>query len=277
MGFKNVKAFVDANQAGAFKYGIYRKVPSQVNTAGVWFDLAMSSGNPIPQYYASSPLIGVALRRSTDAGFDHGGAVAPKTKHISRIAPMITAAASVPMILCDYLAYYPFFDDSITGELQTVTPVALPRSVDGAGVQMMAISVASRTGGATFYVQYTNQDGVPGRVSATVTQSAASANGTVISSGTSGPFIALQYGDTGVRSIDGVFMIGNDVGLFTIVLCKPLATTFATGSIVNETSYLQERCVLPRVEDDAYLNFITLPSAALNGSSIICEMDFVWN
>ena len=113
-------------------------------------------------------------------------------------------------------------------DLSLTTGIALPRYPTGAGVQMMAVSVAGRTGGQSFNVTYTNQDGVAGRVTPNVIQNLVSVNGSIVTSDRAnanarGPFIPLQAGDTGVRSVEEVTMLGADVGLFALVLVKPLA------------------------------------------------------
>lgn len=78
----------------------------------------------------------------------------------------------LPRILCDYLLYYPFVDMSIAGgEFQPMVndTASLTRYTDGEGVQIMAVEVASQIGSSQFYVTYTNQDGVAGRVTPTIT------------------------------------------------------------------------------------------------------------
>lgn len=60
------KDIIDAFNRGQTRYTTYRKVPTQTTVTGVWYDLSMSPGNPIPQYYAATPMIGIPLRQSTD-------------------------------------------------------------------------------------------------------------------------------------------------------------------------------------------------------------------
>lgn len=283
-GFKNIKALLDACAAGQTKYSTWRKSPTQTTTAGVWFDLSMSPGNPVPQYYAASPMVSVAMRQSTDGGIFHGGAVSPKKKFVATNMQLATAATALPMtmILLDYLLYYPFIDEGTTDEQFLTNSVTLPRCTDGKGVQIMAVSVASRTGGQSFFVNYTNQDGVSGRISQTVLQNTATAIGNIVTAqtaavGAAGPFIPLQDGDTGVRSIESVTMLGPDVGLFTLVLVKPLFQTSIIGiDAPVELCHLTQKAGLMNFEDDAYLNFVALPNGALNATAIHGDMTFIW-
>lgn len=287
-GFRNFKGIIDAYDAGRFKVSSWRKALTQTTGTGIWFDLSMSPGNPVPNYYAASPLQAKALSRSSDYGIDHGGGVAPMKKHLKGFTAIATTslATPLPIILCDYLMYYPFVDMSVAGgEFQPFDngTATLPRYTDGNGVQMMAVEVAAQIGGSQFYCTYTNQDGVPGRVTGTATCNTQVTNGTIVTSspaliGSMGPFMQLQAGDTGVRSIDGVTFLGaGDVGLITMVLVKPLAT----HSILEITAPV-ERCFacefqsLPVVEDDAYLNMICLPNGTLSGAQLTGLAEFVW-
>lgn len=293
-GFARVAEITDAQDAGAGTWATWRKSPSQVTTAGIWFDLSMSPGNPVPQYYAAAPLISVAFKAgaataanvATDWGIYHGGNVSPKQKILRETMQLATAATglSMPMILCDYLLYYPFIDEGTTDEQALTNAIALPRYTTGAGVQMMAVSVAGRTGGQSFFVTYTNQDGVAGRISRTVIENTAAANGGIVTSatatkGAAGPFIPLQAGDTGVRSVEAVTMLGADVGLFSLVLVKPLATTMIRGiDAPVEVDYLKDRGVTaPVIQDEAYLNFLCLPRGTLAATAIHGMLRTAWN
>jgi len=264
----------------------WRKSPSQVTTAGIWFDLSMSPGNPVPQYYANTPLAAVVLRQSVDGGMAHGGNVSPSQKILREVMAMTTTATGLPMpmILMDYLLFYPFIDEGTIDEQPLTNTASLTRYTDGDGVQIMAVSVAGRTGGQTFSVKYCNQDGVEDRVTSTVLQNTAAANGSIVttataSNGAAGPFIPLQAGDTGVRYIQSVTMNGPDVGLFTLVLVKPLLQMQIRGidAPVEVDPFLMKGTSLPVIQDDAYLNFIALPQGSLAATAIHGTIKTVWN
>lgn len=285
-GFANVKALADAELNGQGTYATWRKSPSQASTAGVWFDLSMSPGNPAPQYYAAAPMVAKTLTQSADGGLYHGGAVAPSSKHLSSVTAMTGTATALPMpmILCDYLLFYPFVDEGSIDDQACDNSQALTRWTSGEGVKVMAVSVAGRTGGQTFRFTYTNSAGVSGRVSQTVIQNTATANGNIVSSQNAnvdarGPFVPLQAGDTGVRSIQSVQMIsGPDVGLFSLVLVKPLAQMSIRGiDAPVEVNYFTDFGQLPVIADDAYLNFIALPQGSLAATAIHGDLTTVWS
>jgi hypothetical protein len=151
MGFRNIATFIDAQEtSGRSRLFSWRKVPTQTTALGIWFDLSMSPGNPVPNYYAAAPLVSKRLAQSTDGGIFHGSAVSPMVKHLTKLTAITvtTTAVPLPMILLDYLLYYPFIDMSVFGEAQPMTQgETLPRYPTGAGVQMMAVEVAAQIGG----------------------------------------------------------------------------------------------------------------------------------
>lgn len=283
---KGIKELVDAELAGKERRYTWRKTPSQVTTAGLWFDLSMSPGRPVPKYWFDAPpAIAKQISYSADGGLEHGGGVSPSEKYLRLTTGIATAATALPltMILCDYLLYYPSIDDSNLDEQLMDNTVTLPRYTDGEGVQAIAVSVAGRTGGSSFYFTYTNQDGVSGRVSQTVVENSAAALGTIVTSstatlnGSGNPFIGLQDGDTGIRSIDSVVMLSADVGLFTLILVKPLGTSVIREiTAPAEKDYFLESGTIPQIYDDAYLSFLCLPQGTLAATALMGDIKTIW-
>ena len=286
MSIVNTKQLIDAELEGRVRQYVWRKTPSQASTAGIWFDLSMSPGNPAAQYYIGSPLNATVLARSTDGGLQHGANVSPSTKYLRSVTAMTSTATALPMpmILCDYLLCYPFVDMSITDPQDMTNTNVLTRYTDGEGVQVMAVLTNAGVGGQRFYFTYTNQDGTSGRTSQTVTMNSATAIGSIITSNVStvnvsgNPFIGLQDGDSGVRSIESVTMLGGDVGLFALVLVKPLMWT-----AINETTAPYEKDVLliggdiPRIYDDAFLGFLSLPRGTLAATALVGDIKVIWD
>ena len=286
-GYLGLFEINDKYEEGKKFYSFWRKTPSQVTVAGQWFDMSMSPGNPSPQYYAASPLVAQQMKRSTDGGIPHGTNVTPDYKFLSRFLIMSASATGLPMpyILCDYLLYYPFVDTG-TNDAQLMTnSVTLPRWTDGAGVQIMAVSVAGSVGlQPTFTVNYTNSDGVAGRTSRLHTLSTNTFNGAIMSNDqttavSTMPFIGLQSGDKGVRSIESVtFVTGTDVGLLSFVLVKPLLT----GVLLEQTAPCEVMCQphtssMPQIYDDAFLGLLVLPNGSLSGVAFHGEIETIWN
>lgn len=286
-GFANARVLSDAQERGQYLYASFRKQPTQTTGAGVWFDLSMSPGNPAPNYYIGSPNVFVPMKQSTDGGLRHGGNVSPSKKFLRKLMALTPTSTAAPLSckLLDYIGFYGFVDESVLEEQLMDNTAPLPRYADGAGVQLMPVVVAGQTGGQTFTVKYTNQDGVTDRVTQTATMSTQIVNGTILHSvqaGASyvnnGPFLTLQNGDTGVRSVQSVTIGGiGDVGLFALVLVKPLAAFSLFGiDAPTEVDYLTDMAALPEIKDDAYLNFIALPNGTLSGAPIHGIIETTW-
>lgn len=285
-GFSSVRAIVDAENGGQGKLASWRKAPTQTTGAGIWFDLSMSPGNPVPNYYIGTPGAFVPLKRSTDGGLDHGGLVSPAKKMLRQFTALTPTAAATPLpiILCDYLGHYPFMDESVTDEQFVDNTNAPTRWLDDKSVQIMPVVVAGQTGGQTFTVKYTNQDGVSGRITEPHLMTTQAVNGTILcSSGAAansrGPFMTLQAGDTGVRYIESITFGGiGDIGLCALVLVRPIASFSIRGiDAPTEADYLEDAPQLPIIPDDAYLNMICLPSGTLSGAAIHGLIEVAWN
>ena len=294
--FRTIQEAVDAELAGKMRNYIWRKLPSQATTAGLWFDMSMSPGMPPPKYwFDAAPLVARGVYQSVDGGFYHGPNVSPEKKYLRRMTTQAQATSTTNIspcsaILCDYLLYYPSIDDGTTDAQVMDNTVTLPRYTDGAGVQMLPITVGARTGGQSFFVTYTNQDGVAGRVTPNITQNTSAAIGSITGSNTatinaSNPFIPLQAGDSGVRLVESVTMNGVDSGLFSIVLVKPLVhvpfresgiSTAGTISTPYEKDFLLPTDNIPRIYDDAFLNFVILPNGSVATTQFRGDLKVIW-
>lgn len=283
-GLKTIGEVVDTELNGNVRDYIWRKVPSAVTTSGIWFDLSMSPGMPVPKYwFDAAPLTAKAIYQSSDGGFYHGPDVTGE-KYLRKITTQASAVTALPMnvILCDYLLYYPTIDDGTTDEQVMDNTVTLPRYTDGKGVQILAVTVGSRTGGQQFTISYTNSDGVAGRTTTAVTQNTSTVLGSITGSNratinASNPFIGLQAGDSGVRSIESVTMLGVDVGLMSIILVKPLTQTcFREITVPYEKDFLIPTSDLIRIYNNAFLNFLCLPLGSLAATSLRGDLKVIW-
>jgi hypothetical protein len=291
----SISEVVDNEILGRMRNYFFRKTPSQTTTIGIWFDLAMSPGMPTPKYwFDAAPLVAKAIYQSTDGGFFHGANVSPGEKYLRSLmvgahSTSTTNTSPINAVLMDYLLYYPSIDDGTLDEQVMDNTVTLPRYTDGEGVQMMAVTTGLRTGGQSFSVKYTNQDGVTGKVSPTVIQNAAAFIGSITNSdraisGSASWMIPLADGDTGVRAVESVTMNGVDVGLFSIILVKPLGqicfresqiSTAGTINTPNEKDFLLYG-QMPRIYDDAYLNMVVLPQASLATTILGGTLKVIW-
>lgn len=273
LGYKEI---ADAESDGYTFFSGWRKQPTQVTAAGIWFDLSMSPGNPVPNYYIGPARVFTPLAQSTDGGIPHGPDCAPRTKLLRVFEIQSASAAPLSVKIMDYLGFYAFLDESVTDEQFMVNSVPLPRYADGKGVMMMPVVVAGHTGGQTFFVRYTNQSGVSGRQTPQHVMGTQIVNGTIITSAgpaanSRAPFMALQEGDTGVRSVDSIVFEGvGDIGLIAIAMVKVLADTYIRETTApHERDFSTDQGALPIIVDDAYLNMVCLPAGSLSGAPIM--------
>lgn len=285
MTIRSLRDVLESTRAGREQVTEFVKNVNQVTTAGVWYDLTGASGSPkAKQWFDAAPLTAQQIAHSTDGGVFHGKGVSPLRKHLRMLRIQMASATPLPMsvVLCDYLLYYPSIEDGNTELQEMDNTVTLPRYTDGAGVQMMAVTISSRTGGQSFNVTYTNQDGVTGRVTPNVIQNAAAAPGSITTSATAAnsgghPFLPLQGNDTGVRSVEAVQMLGADTGFFALVLVKPIGSSMVRGiDAVYEKDFLLMANELPIIEDDAYLSLLAQPNGSLTGLAVRGSLRAVW-
>lgn len=287
MWVNSVQQLVDAELAGKARKYMWRKFPNSTNQQWIWFDLAVAPWNPVPKYwFDSTPLVAKQVAQSTDWWLYHWPSTSPETKYLRTTTAMFTYAAGLPinMLLCDYLLYYPTIDDSTIDTQILDNTATLPRYTNGEGVNVIAVTTASRTWWQSFYFTYTNSKGVAWRTSQTVTQNnfpffwqiTTSSLSSIRQSGN--PFIWLQSWDTGVRSIQSVTMLWADVWLFTLILVKPIAQTqIREATAPVEKDYLLETSDIPEIKDDAFLWWLINPQWAIGNQTFFWDLQIIYN
>ena len=169
MGFSSVSKISQADDSGQVWVSSFRKAVSSAATGtNGWVDYTYFPGSPPANFYASSPLTAAVVE--SDKGIYTGGNVTPATKHLKNLMLMSAASSATSttngrqqVALCDYLLYYPFIDTDAIGEEQVMdNTVTIPRYTGG---QVVAIAQSASSTLGQFTFNYTNQDGVAGRVS----------------------------------------------------------------------------------------------------------------
>lgn len=292
-GFKNVREFAAADELGQTWITQFRKtVASAATTTNAWIDYSYFAGSPAANFYASSPSVAALVEASRGI---YVPTVSPATQHLKSFMVMTANTASAVnarqrLILADYLLYYPFIDTDAIGEEQTMdNTTVIPRYTSGQ-VVAVAQSAASTVGQFTF--TYTNQDGVAGRVSPINYTFAVAGGGQVVGASGTGasynPFLYLQRGDTGVRSIESVNFSAAGGGLMALVIVKPLylgvvtqecrTTTGVAYGAADEFLSLIHTAGAPKIKDGAVLNFFAEGTAgSLAASQLIGTLETVWN
>ena len=252
---RNYADIVDAYDKGRFHQYEIRKVSGSMPTAR-WFDLSYSGGLPLPNYYASAPLVMEAMEGAKGI---YTGAKGGQ-KYVHKIA-LYCGSESYQLQMLDYIAYVPFVDLDSTDQQDIEWNNPLPRFEDGAGLRVMAVCQGTGSGTTNVTMTYLNQDGV--EKSATSLLDTAQNAGTVITSGQgySPLWMQLAQGDSGVRKIISITNSVSTGAICALVLVKPICNiTLAEKNTFGEVDYLIDRGYLPAVHEDAYLNFIAFNS-----------------
>lgn len=298
-GFQNYSAMVAAFDAGKSWLSTFRKVPSaSATTAGHWFDYSYAGGNPIPNYYAASPLTASVLE--SDKGIIVPRMSGTDTQWLHRFTVATVSAVATTalpdnqsMYLMDYLLYYPFVDMDAAGEDQVMdNTLTLPRYDDGIGVQMMVVAQSPTVGGGRFTITYVDSDDVT-RVTESMFCAVAQPAGNIVSTSlaTGGlmPFVPIAAGTRGVKSVTSVnFSVANG-GLCAVVLVRPLDTIFPMESCRRDTTALTSvgcavekeamrlRGGMVEIKDGAFLGILGQGSAgSLASAPIVGLIETVW-
>jgi hypothetical protein len=230
-----------------------------------WVDGSVGSGIPLYNAYVGAQLEATALTGVGNAGIYTGPAPAAGEQKYLHALQVLSSAASVPnyLLLADYLLFYPLLDGDNADEQVMTNAVSLPRYASGDGVQCMVVTQVPNIAAGTMTVSYTNQAGVSGRsttfglASSAVIGALANTSSAVNAASATGPFIPLQSGDRGIRSIESATISGAPSGFYNLVLVKPI-----TGLQLREVSTAAEKVMLPNsgtmpeILPGAYLNFL---------------------
>lgn len=265
------------------------------HTAGLWYSLFRGGGNP-----AADTILGtgtnLAFQALTDAttnatGIRHGGDVGGGTgyKHLLNAAAQTAAATTAPcvLMLVDLLGFYPITTVTTTTAQTLNNTVTLPRYTDGAGVQAF-LTPSTVMGAATpnLSIGYTNSASTAGRATPTTLPigNTAAAVTSIVYSGTGagkfGPFMPLQAGDAGIKSVQTVTISASYLsGVLNLVLCKPLMTLpITTLGVTAERDLVNQFASMPRVYDGACLAWLMLAGAATPVASPISgHLEFGWS
>jgi hypothetical protein len=285
MTFRTVNELAAAEaETGRFWQQHFLKTTLPAGVAGRWVDHSVGAGQPLYNAYVGTqleftPLVG-AGNRSVYMG--------PSTGAAKFIQTMQVGAASGPqtVLLLDYLGFYPLLDGDTTDAQLLDNAQTLPRYTSGEDVQAFLVAQVPMTAAAQASVtmSYTNSTGASGRsvtfgiygedtIGRLVCQTAVNAG-----AGGLAPFVPLANGDGGIRSVQSLTLSTATGGLFNLVLARPIASVqvFQDG-VVAEKNFVREGLPLPRVENGAFLQFLSLRGTANAAAPFRGFLDFAWS
>ncbi len=297
-GFKNLREWVDADLAGKYHITQFRKAPSTAaTTTAAWTDYSYYAGSPPANFYASSPLEAAEVDPTRGIYVPN---VAPARQYLRNLKLMTAASSATSttnanqrILLADILMYYPFVDTDAVGEQQDlVNAITLPRYASG---QVIAVGQSAASANGLFTFTYTNQDGVPGRVSQNHFTFAVASGGQVVAASVGSeasfhPFCALAPGDSGVKSIESVTFTVGGGGLLALVIVAPLLNAYITqesrrttsGNLESYGSCSEFASIIhhapPRIHDGAVLGLFAAGFAgSLASSTLAGIIETTWN
>lgn len=297
MGFSSMDDLInEMTTNGQFKRIDWNKnfLPTTAAAAGEWHCLFRGAGNPGADSIMNTGT-NLAFQALTDTtanatGIQHGGNVSPATKHIVNASAFTAAATVAPgiLMLVDLLGFYRVTSVTTTTAQTTNNTVTLPRYTNGEGVQAFFYNSNSTALGAAtpnLSIGYTNSAGTASRATPTTLPigKTAAANGLILYSGTGsgkyGPFMPLQAGDSGIRSIQSIQNSTSYVsGEYSVVLCKPLLTLpITTLGVAAERDLVNQMPSLPQIVDGACLTWLWYSGANTpTNSSFFGHIDVAW-
>ncbi len=249
---------------------VYRKVIATNNQVGAWYDDTMLAGTPVANLYAAAPLTASTLNPKN--GIRHWSLASGETEHCIEWWTHGTAGdAPALYILADFVLFYPFVDCDSTDVQEMDNTVTLPRHTSGESLRAMIVTQNSAGSNGVYEISYTNQNGVSGRISSGTTASATAVGQLLTSNqavaGQHAPFIPLQSGDTGIRSIDSITWTTTPGGLAAIVLVKTITMLQTIESASVAESQFHER--MPEIPNGAYLGVIRNAGANMSAAQLL--------
>jgi len=287
-GFANAAEWAACMDAGRFHVTTFRKaVASAATSANDFVDYTYFAGNPVANFYASSPLEAAHVEANRGIHLRDVG----QSQYLKDICVMSAASGATStsnrnqrLLLCDYLMYYPFVDTDAVGEQQDmIQTVTLPRY---AGGKIMCVSQSATSTLGTFTLTYTNQDGVPGRVTQVTNTKVVNGGGTIVTTPNNSlagslPFVNLQAGDTAAKSVESCTFTGAGGGLMAIVIVAPIQhinstqecrrTTTGNLESYGAATHLEALINMPinEIKQGAVLGMVGLGNAGSLASSIL--------
>lgn len=297
-GFRNLRAYADADDNGQFHVTGFRKAVSSTATIrSAWIDYSYFPGSPVANFYASDPLVSSTIAASRGI---YVPTVAPATQWLRNLKLMSGAASATSttnglqqLILADLLLYYPFIDTDAVGEQQDLTnSVSIPRYTSG---RVIAVGQSASSAVGNFTFSYTNQAGVSGRTSQNHFTIIVAGGGQVVASSVGlstsyHPYCALQAGDSGVQSIESVTFTSAGGGLMALVIVAPLLTCYTSqesrrttsGNLESYGACNEFASVIhhapPQIKDGAVINLFAAGHAGSLASSFMAGiLETTWN
>jgi hypothetical protein len=209
------------------------------------------------------------------------------TKHLLTMSAQTAGSSTVPitLLLVDMLGCYARIDGNTASAITLANTLTLPRYTSGTGVMAYNVVAPATTGGNAHncLMTYTNQGNVGSRaLPQTVASTVSAVNSHIYHSGTAanniGPFLPLQAGDTGIRSVQTwqQSAANGTASTFTnLVLAKPIMELqLTTQFLLSERDMLNQFPSLPLIQEAAATSNACLSWIAYAGAATPASTNF---
>jgi len=209
------------------------------------------------------------------------------TKHLLTMSAQTAGATTVPitLLLVDLLGSYARIDGNTASALTLANTLTLPRYTSGTGVMAYSVVAPATTGASAhnLLMTYTNQAPTGSRnMPQTVAATVSAVNSHIYHSGTAanniGPFLPLQAGDTGIRSVQTwqQTAANGTASTFTnLVLCKPIMELQVTTQfLLAERDMLNQFPSLPMIQESGATSNACLSWLAYAGAATPASTNF---
>lgn len=283
MSLLNYRDVATAADAGAWTSWIHKTSAPAPGAAGRWADMSVGAGTPkynayVGTQYEFTPLVN-SNNSAIYTGPNPGAGKARALVDMALSTTQGTQNTPLTFLLCDYLGFVPLIDGDSTDVQEFDNPAPLPRYADGAGVRAALVCAAPMAGNGTITVNYTNSAGASKSVTTGVQGLAilgacVNVQGATVVAGATSPFLPLDAGDTGIRSIQSATFPSAVGGLVHIVLVRPLATIVLRESNTWTEKNAMTLGVFPRIYDGAFLNYFYMTSGTGSPATVRGQLTF---
>lgn len=292
MSFTSFDDIISELTSGKQLFQVINKISlATVGVVNTWYSAWQWTGSPGAGDVSGSALTAAQCADTTAGAIYHGGNVSTDTKHLIRWGVQSNVATAAPgtIMIVDRLLYYPGISMTVSTNQALTNGVALPRYTDGKGVRaFLEITTASGTGTGVFTFGdsgYTNTTPTSGRQHGVTVNTVASAaiaripHSGVAANNNWNPFLPMQAGDIGVKSVESVkFSTAHATsGTCALVLCYPLLTVPLPAGHFSERDLVYQVASLPRIYDGACLQALVFePGALVASTTYYMDANFGW-
>lgn len=260
MGFTSYNEIINALTTGSRSQYLSFMKSSITSVAGYWYRLWNATGYPGGGPDQIPALTGSILTSAISGSLYFNDPTSPRTLHMVSFGAGGPTAGTV--LLYDRLW-------QVSGLVLTSTAKQLiygisgstTRHPDGSGSQiLLEMAVATTATAANFFVNYTNSQGVAGRIASIPLAAAEPINRCY--------FMTLQSGDNGVQSIQfASSSAAKTAGSVNLVLMNSESMVFIpfNANQFTERDLVLQMANLPRVLDDSCISFMVLASTTTTG------------